>query len=168
MPILFTRRCECVLEMSLRIALDLGHEYVGVEHLICAALKDFESRPNGRMLTCGIDSAGLQESLKQMWPRSIRELTEIPFCPRACNCIANSLRTAYGLRGYRVNCKALLQCVLDDAITETGKAIEASVLGAGVLTMAQLEALSQDIGELFYEPEEGEQTPGKNKGNILL
>ena len=149
---IFTPRCECILETAVATARTLGHEYVGPEHILCASLIDLETRVQGCVLHLEITATSIQHALREAWPPSERHVEGIPFCPQACNCIANAIRGCFGIRGFRVGSQHLVECVLSDIILRLSLAKrDAFLLPASGISAESLQAFLLHVPLLFPE-----------------
>ncbi len=62
----FTPRAKKVLELSLREALQLGHSYIGTEHLLLGLLKEGEGVATQVLTKLGADSNKVRTTVQQM------------------------------------------------------------------------------------------------------
>ncbi len=62
----FTPRAKKVLELSLREALQLGHSYIGTEHILLGLLREGEGLGSHIILGLGVDVAQLRENVMNM------------------------------------------------------------------------------------------------------
>lgn len=188
MPVLFASRCERLLEMAAACAGELGHEYVGLEHLLCASLNVIESQNIGFVLSLGISANEFQALLGKCWPPSPRSFSRLPFSPKACNCIADVLRGCFAIRGHRVNCLSLVESLVLVMISDltflrdrrsaepntevTSVAGDTNAEGAGTnqhpfvvagITIEKLEAFLRELPELLREDDELEFPTTENR-----
>jgi hypothetical protein len=62
----FTPRAKKVLELSLREALQLGHDYIGTEHILLGVLREGEGVATQVLLRLGADLAGVRERVIEL------------------------------------------------------------------------------------------------------
>jgi ATP-dependent Clp protease ATP-binding subunit ClpA len=62
----FTPRSKKVLELSLREALQLGHNYIGTEHILLGLVREGEGVAAGVLLSLGADLAAVREQVVQL------------------------------------------------------------------------------------------------------
>jgi hypothetical protein len=85
----FTPRSKKVLELSLREALQLGHNYIGTEHILLGLVREGQGVAAQVLVTMGVDLGGVRDQVIQMLsgPRVVNlaavdgdlvEKTEIP------------------------------------------------------------------------------------------
>ena len=103
----FTPRAKKVLELSLREALNLGHNYIGTEHILLGVVREGEGVAAQILLKLGVELHGVRQtvvSLLSGYPEATAEVMERakqedpeewPLCPR---CRASLEKTA----SYRV------------------------------------------------------------------
>jgi hypothetical protein len=64
----FTPRAKKVLEMSLREALQLGHNYIGTEHILLGILREGEGVAAQVLVSFGADLSKVREQVTQILP----------------------------------------------------------------------------------------------------
>ena len=62
----FTPRAKKVLELSLREALQLGHNYIGTEHILLGLLREGEGVAAQVLTNLGADLSGVRQTVMQM------------------------------------------------------------------------------------------------------
>jgi ATP-dependent Clp protease ATP-binding subunit ClpC len=62
----FTARAKKVLELALREALSLGHDYIGTEHLLLGLLRQAESRAVEILNSCDADAETVRDAVIRM------------------------------------------------------------------------------------------------------
>jgi ATP-dependent Clp protease ATP-binding subunit ClpC len=67
----FTPRAKKVLELALREALSLGHNYIGTEHILLGMVRQNEGIASAVLLACGADGEKVRNE-------TIRQLTAYP------------------------------------------------------------------------------------------
>jgi ATP-dependent Clp protease ATP-binding subunit ClpA len=68
----FTPRAKKVLELSLREALQLGHDYVGTEHLLLGLLREGEGVAVQVLVSLGADLGAVRQKVLDMLPEDAR------------------------------------------------------------------------------------------------
>ncbi|QYC42983.1 ATP-dependent Clp protease ATP-binding subunit ClpC1 [Nonomuraea coxensis DSM 45129] len=69
----FTQRAKKVLELSLREALQLRHNYIGTEHILLGLIREGEGLAAEALVDAGADLAGLRQRLLDRVGRGSRE-----------------------------------------------------------------------------------------------
>ncbi len=62
----FTPRAKKVLELSMREALELGHHYIGTEHMLLGLLREGEGVASQVLVSMGADLAGVRQHVIQL------------------------------------------------------------------------------------------------------
>ena len=94
----FTPRAKKVLELSLREALQLGHNYIGTEHLLLGLIHEGEGVAAKALESLGISLDAVREQVQEIIGQGQQSPTgHIPFTPRAKKVLELSLREALQL-----------------------------------------------------------------------
>ena len=94
----FTPRAKKVLELSLREALQLGHNYIGTEHILLGLIHEGEGVAAKALESLGISLEAVRGQVEEMIGRGGSPLNGyIPFTPRAKKVLELSLREALQL-----------------------------------------------------------------------
>ncbi len=64
----FTPRAKKVLELSLREALSLGHNYIGPEHILLGLTREDEGVASSILLSCGADAEKIRTEVMRLAP----------------------------------------------------------------------------------------------------
>ena len=150
----FTPRSKKVLELSLREALKLGHNYIGTEHILLGLIREGEGVAAQVLVTLGADLHVVRESVIRMLGGKGRApvRTGPPFVPET-PAVARSRIEAPRLAGGRaVGSHHLLQAFLADENSLAAKALA----GLGVTKEAVEAQLAQldSAGTSDETPEE--------------
>ncbi len=62
----FTPRAKKVLELAPREARDLGHSYIGTEHLLLSIMREADGAGARVLLGCGVEFAGVRHQIRQL------------------------------------------------------------------------------------------------------
>jgi ATP-dependent Clp protease ATP-binding subunit ClpA len=94
----FTPRAKKVLELSLRESLQLGHEYIGTEHILLGMLREGEGVAAKALEELGIGLDAIRQQVVEIIGRG-QQLPSghIPFTPRAKKVLELSLRESLQL-----------------------------------------------------------------------
>jgi ATP-dependent Clp protease ATP-binding subunit ClpC len=80
----FTPRAKKVLELSLREALDLGHNYIGTEHVLLGLLREGEGVAARILVDVGATPAAIRDELLRLLTGARGErAAQAPFNPQA-------------------------------------------------------------------------------------
>ena len=71
----FTPRAKKVLELALREALSLGHNYIGTEHILAALVEDDEGIPARTLRRIGVDLGAFRGDLAALLARRAKKST---------------------------------------------------------------------------------------------
>ncbi len=87
----FTPRAKKVLELALREALELGHNYIGTEHLLLGVMREGEGVGAQVLVKLGADRSRVREQVIQLlqFPEPEARITKVeeppeegPYCPQ--------------------------------------------------------------------------------------
>ncbi len=78
-PIPFTPRSKKVLELSLREALQLGHDYIGTEHILLALLREGDGVGAQILVSAGVDLNRVRQRVINLLHRGREE--DVPYTP---------------------------------------------------------------------------------------
>src|SRR5690606_22088067 len=94
----FTPRAKKVLELSLREALQLGHNYIGTEHILLGLIHEGEGVAAKALESLGISLDAVRSQVEEIiGPGGSSPSGHIPFTPRAKKVLELSLREALQL-----------------------------------------------------------------------
>ncbi|MCW2699708.1 MAG: ATP-dependent Clp protease ATP-binding subunit, partial [Blastococcus sp.] len=94
----FTPRAKKVLELSLREALQLGHNYIGTEHILLGLIHEGEGVAAKALESLGISLDAVREQVQEIIGQGQQAPSgHIPFTPRAKKVLELSLREALQL-----------------------------------------------------------------------
>jgi len=87
----FTPHARQVLELSLREALQLGHSYIGTEHILLGLIREGEGVGTQVLIKMGVDLGDLRTATIDMMPRAPPK--KVLVCPSRVTCCASKNRT---------------------------------------------------------------------------
>ena len=94
----FTPRAKKVLELSLREALQLGHNYIGTEHILLGLIHEGEGVAAKALESLGISLEAVRSQVEEIIGQGQQAPSgHIPFTPRAKKVLELSLREAIRL-----------------------------------------------------------------------
>jgi len=73
----FTPRAKKVLELSLREALQLGHNYIGTEHILLGLLREGEGVGAQVLVSLGADLDAVRETVVQLLPGQVESMEAV-------------------------------------------------------------------------------------------
>lgn len=124
----FTDRARAVVMHAQEEARQLGHDYIGTEHLLLGLLVDPEGMSGQALTSCGIDSDGVRaEIVSRIGRGSSPPKGHIAFTPRAKNVLELSLRQALKLGDSYIGTEHVLLGLLAE-----GEGVAAQILTTGV------------------------------------
>jgi prophage maintenance system killer protein len=139
-----TPRAKKVLELSLREALQLGHNYIGTEHILLGLLREGQGVAAQVLVKLGADHARLREQVLRLLadgtPRDERELPSGPAAP-----LPSSTGTAAGLDYY------------DQQLADVRRAKDAAIAAEEFDTAAALRVAEKQLLDRRAQREQVEQ-----------
>ncbi len=139
----FTPRAKKVLELSLREALQLGHNYIGTEHILLGLIRESEGVAAKALESLGISLEAVRQQVKEIIGRGQQAPSgHIPFTPRAKKVLELSLREADGFGHNYIGTEHLLLGLIRE-----GSGVAAQVL---VKLGADLNRARQQVVQLLH------------------
>jgi len=116
MPYKFTSRAEKTLEISKDIAIELGHNYIGTEHLLYGLVKEGEGIANKVLENQNVTSELILEKIEELIGSSeVRANQTIGFTPRTKRVIENAFMEARKLGSDYIGTEHLLIGIMREA-----------------------------------------------------
>ncbi|WP_292700180.1 AAA family ATPase [Microbacterium sp. 69-10] len=138
----FTPRAKKVLELSLREALQLGHNYIGTEHILLGLIHEGEGVAAKALESLGISLDAVREQVQDIIGQGQQQPTgHIPFTPRAKKVLELSLREALQLGHNYIGTEHILLGLIRE-----GEGVAAQVL---VKLGADLNKVRQQVIQLL-------------------
>lgn len=146
----FSPRVKDVITYSREEALRLGHDYIGIEHLMLGMIRDGDGVGMRLLKNLGIDSADLRKSIEQSLTPGLRKsnnLANIPLVKQAEKTLKLTYLEAKTFKSVQIGTEHLLLCILkenDNIVTKT-------LLKYGVdydATRAELEGFLENPGKI--------------------
>ena len=135
----FTEKANNALNIALRTAMDLGHTYVGSEHILCGLIGEERGAAWLALNKQGVTSDKVRKKIEQMIGCGVpTKLTLADFTPRSKRILESSLTEARSMNHSSVGTEHILKAVLKDA--DCYGALILKELGAN------LNQLSRDCG----------------------
>jgi ATP-dependent Clp protease ATP-binding subunit ClpC len=95
----FTQSAKKVLELSLREALQLGHNYIGTEHILLGLLREGEGLGSHIIVGLGVNVGHLRENVTEMMSGpSGQEMSDVPSPERRESSLLRNLARSMGQR----------------------------------------------------------------------
>src|ERR1051326_8547956 len=151
----FTPRAKKVLELSLREALQLGHNYIGTEHILLGLIHEGEGVAAKALESLNISLEAVRQQVEEIIGQGQAAPTgHIPFTPRAKKVLELSLREALQLGHNYIGTEHILLGLIRE-----GEGVAAQVLQK---LGADLNRVRQTVIQLLsgYTGGKGEQTSG--------
>lgn len=111
----FTQNAYKALSMSLAVAEELGHTYVGTEHMLLSLTKNSSSSAGALLLRCDVDSQAVTERIVAVVGRGERlKLTPSHFTPALKRCISLAKSFAEKTNALLVGSEHLLYAIMNE------------------------------------------------------
>lgn len=118
----FTEKANRALNRAIEIAEDMGHTYIGSEHLLSALLSEESGSIQNSFLSRGINSVNIQNSIRKAIGIGIPTvLTPADFTPRTKNIIENALSLAAKENSGYVGTEHLFRALLSQEESSAGE-----------------------------------------------
>ncbi len=121
----FSPRVKDVITYSREEALRLGHDYIGIEHLMLGMIRDGDGVGMRLLKNLGIDSAELRKNIEQSLTPGLRKsnnLANIPLVKQAEKTLKLTYLEAKTFKSVQIGTEHLLLCILkenDNVVTKT-------------------------------------------------
>ena len=149
----FTVKAQNVLNNSLRVARDLGHTYVGSEHLLLALVAEKEGIAAKMLKARGVTYENVKEALiREVGQGSQSDVTPADMTPRVKRIIERSAMESYRTGQNYIGTEHLLSALILEDDSVAAKILEG--------LHASLSELKTELAEFFgASNEKGEQAP---------
>lgn len=112
----FTEKANNALNIALKTAMDLGHTYVGSEHILCGLIGEERGAAWLALNKQGVTSEKVRKKIEQMIGCGVpTKLTLADFTPRSKRILESSLTEARSMNHSSVGTEHILKAVLKDA-----------------------------------------------------
>ena len=112
----FTEKANNALNIALRTAMDLGHTYVGSEHILCGLIGEERGAAWLALNKQGVTSEKVRKKIEQTIGCGVpTKLTLADFTPRSKRILESSLTEARSMNHSSVGTEHILKAVLKDA-----------------------------------------------------
>ncbi len=121
----FSPRVKDVITYSREEALRLGHDYIGIEHLMLGMIRDGDGVGMRLLKNLGVDAAELRKQIEQSLVPGIRKsnnLANIPLVKQAEKTLKLTYLEAKTFKSVQIGTEHLLLCILkenDNVVTKT-------------------------------------------------
>ncbi len=121
----FSPRVKDVITYSREEALRLGHDYIGIEHLMLGMIRDGDGVGMRLLRNLGVDAAELRRNIEQSLTPGIRKsnnLANIPLVKQAEKTLKLTYLEAKTFKSVQIGTEHLLLCILkdtDNIVTKT-------------------------------------------------
>ncbi len=146
----FSPRVKDVITYSREEALRLGHDYIGIEHLMLGMIRDGDGVGMRLLKNLGVDSAELRKTIEQSLTPGLRKsnnLANIPLVKQAEKTLKLTYLEAKTFKSIQIGTEHLLLCILKDLDNVVTK----SLLKYGVdydAARAELEGFLENPGKI--------------------
>ncbi|HEY8451333.1 MAG TPA: ATP-dependent Clp protease ATP-binding subunit [Natronosporangium sp.] len=153
----FTPRAKKVLELALREALSLGHNYIGTEHILLGLIHEGEGVAAKALESLGISLEGVRQQVEEIIGQGQQAPSgHIPFTPRAKKVLELSLREALQLGHNYIGTEHILLGLIRE-----GEGVAAQVL---VKLGADLNRVRQQVIQLLSGYQQGKEPAAAGAG----
>jgi len=153
----FTPRAKKVLELSLREALQLGHNYIGTEHILLGLIREGDGVAAQVLVKLGADLNRVRQQVEEIIGQGQQAPSgHIPFTPRAKKVLELSLREALQLGHNYIGTEHMLL-----GLVREGEGVAAQVL---VSLGADLARVRQQVIQLL-SGYQGKESVGAGPGS---
>jgi len=121
----FSPRVKDVITYSREEALRLGHDYIGIEHLMLGMIRDGDGVGMRLLKNLGVDAADLRKNIEQSLTPGLRKtnnLANIPLVKQAEKTLKLTYLEAKTFKSVQIGTEHLLLCILkesDNVVTKT-------------------------------------------------
>ncbi len=123
----FSQRVKDVITFSREEALRLGHDYIGIEHLMLGMIRDGEGVGIKLLKNLGMNIQDLRKQIEQNLPismRKINNLANIPLVKQAEKTLKLTYLEAKVFKAPQIGTEHLLMCILKDNDNVVSKTLE--------------------------------------------
>lgn len=123
----FSQRVKDVITFSREEALRLGHDYIGIEHLMLGMIRDGEGVGIKLLKNLGINIQDFRKHIEQSLPISMRKvnnLANIPLVKQAEKTLKLTYLEAKLFKAPQIGTEHLLMCILKDSDNVVSKTLE--------------------------------------------
>jgi ATP-dependent Clp protease ATP-binding subunit ClpA len=153
----FTPRAKKVLELALREALSLGHNYIGTEHILLGLVRESEGVAAKALQALGIGLEAVREQVQEIIGTGQHAPSgTIPFTPRAKKVLELSLREAMQLGDSYIGTEHILLGLIRE-----GEGVAAQVL---IKLDGNLNKVRQQVIQMKAGTPETEEMPAAAAG----
>jgi ATP-dependent Clp protease ATP-binding subunit ClpC len=113
----FSQRVKDVITFSREEALRLGHDYIGIEHLMLGMIRDGEGVGIKLLINLGVNTNDLRKIIESSLPVSLRKvnnLANIPLVKQAEKTLKLTYLEAKVFKAPQIGTEHLLMCILKD------------------------------------------------------
>lgn len=122
----FSPRVKDVITYSREEALRLGHDYIGIEHLMLGMIRDGDGVGMRLLKNLGVDSAELRKTIEQSLTPGLRKsnnLANIPLVKQAEKTLKLTYLEAKTFKSVQIGTEHLLLCILKDLDNVVSKSL---------------------------------------------
>ena len=159
----FTPHAKQVLELSLREALQLGHSYIGTEHILLGLIREGEGIAAKALNAKGVELDNTRKQIKEMiGTGTVSPSGHIPFTPHAKQVLELSLREALQLGHSYIGTEHILLGLIRE-----GEGVGTQVLIKMEVDLGDLRSTAMDLirGNSGL-PEDGQKGDLANAGGV--
>ena len=155
----FTKRAANALNLALRSAAELGHSYLGTEHLLLGLCRESESFAGRMLAERGLTTENIVKKIADhVGIGSPSTLSANDMTPRVKKVLEGAYYEARGLNNSYVGTEHLLLALLRETDSMAGRILEESDIEAGSLYQQVIETL---VGNADGAPTETGEVPGQ-------
>ena len=164
----FTKRAANALNLALHSAAELGHSYLGTEHLLLGLCRESESFAGRLLAEKGLNTEGIVKKIAEhVGIGSPSSLSANDMTPRVKKVLEGAYYEARALNNSYVGTEHLLLSLLKEADSMAGRILEESDIEAGTLYQQIIETLVGNVDGAPADMNEGTALPQSGKGGAL-
>ncbi len=150
----FTEKAKEALELSYEISEELGHNYIGSEHILCGLLREGSGLASVVLRSCGIDENTVLSLIERFVSAEYRVNNDMPggYTPSARRIIEQSGREAARFRSKLIGTEHLLIAMLKDGDCLATRIINTTGVSIQRIYTSVLHAMGEDLQESQEDP----------------
>lgn len=160
----FTGRAQEAINLSQQVAKELGHGYVGTEHILLGLIKEGQGVASKILVSQGVTEDVIIEKIRKIGLAGNVQLEDVEdFTPRAKRVLESSLREAINMKTNRIGTEHILLALLKETDCIAVKLISSS----GVTVQKLYQLILKNLGHSPTQ-KDGEKAESKSSNTPTL
>jgi ATP-dependent Clp protease ATP-binding subunit ClpC len=167
----FTQKANTALNLALETAQEMGHSYVGTEHILLGLLKEGTGVAATALSQCGVTENSLKEKISGVDGTGLAtKLTPNDFTPRTKRVLRSAMSVSSRTGSSYVGTEHLLLAVISESDSYAMSFLREMGVSENSITQAIANCLQNTSGENLYSQyeEDGFSPNNSQKGNSAL